>query len=86
MKAYTRLRPYDMDEVEFEPSVDAAKVGVIAKDGIVLLTGKVSSCAEKCAASAVDEGIKFWTGLLYASAISITLWLAAGGAVWWVTR
>jgi len=86
MKAYTRLRPYDMDEVEFEPSVDAANLGVIAKDGIVILTGKASSYVECYPAFEGGRGLKFCRGMLYASAISITFWLTVGGAVWWVTR
>jgi osmotically-inducible protein OsmY len=37
-------------ELEWEPSVNAAHVGVIARNGIVTLTGYVSSYAEKFAA------------------------------------
>lgn len=38
------------EELSFDPSVDAARIGVAAKDGIVTLTGKVPSYAEKIAA------------------------------------
>ena len=85
MKAHTRLRPYVMDELEFEPSVDAAKVGVIAKDGIVILSGKASSYVECYPAFEIGRGLKFCRGMLYASPISITFWLTVG-AMWWVTR
>ncbi len=39
-----------MDELKWEPSVDAAHIGVSVKEGIVTLTGHVSSYAEKYAA------------------------------------
>ena len=39
-----------LDELEWEPSVDAAHIGVSVKDGVVTLTGHVSSYAEKYAA------------------------------------
>jgi osmotically-inducible protein OsmY len=39
-----------MNELKFEPSVDAAHIGVAVNDGIVTLTGHVSSFAEKYAA------------------------------------
>jgi osmotically-inducible protein OsmY len=41
------LRQNVLDELEFEPSVDAANIGVTAKDGVVTLMGHVSSYAEK---------------------------------------
>ena len=37
-------------ELEYEPSVNAARIGVAVKDGIVTLLGLVSSIAEKDAA------------------------------------
>jgi len=39
-----------IDELAWEPSVNAAHIGVTAKDGIVTLSGDVSSYAEKWAA------------------------------------
>jgi len=39
-----------LDELKWEPSVNAAQIGVSAKDGVVTLTGYVSSFAEKYAA------------------------------------
>lgn len=44
------LRTDVMDELEFEPSVDAANIGVAANQGVVTLTGHVSSYFEKQAA------------------------------------
>ena len=51
MKTNTQLQRDVMDELEFEPSVNASNIGVIAKDGIVTLTGKVNNYAKKYAAS-----------------------------------
>ncbi len=39
-----------LDELEFEPSIDAAEIGVTAKDGVVTLSGFVDTFAEKLAA------------------------------------
>jgi len=38
-------------ELQWEPSVNAAAIGVAVKDGIVTLTGRVASYAEKMAAA-----------------------------------
>ena len=57
MKTDTQLQRDVMDELEFEPSVDASNIGVSAKDGIVTLTGKVSNYAEKYAASEATERV-----------------------------
>ncbi|SFV34205.1 BON domain-containing protein [Hyphomicrobium facile] len=45
-----QLRQFVIDELEFEPSIDATNIGVAAHDGIVTLTGYVRSYAEKVAA------------------------------------
>jgi osmotically-inducible protein OsmY len=50
MKADTDLRRDLLDEFEWEPSIDAAEIGVTAHDGIVTLTGTVDSYTEKLAA------------------------------------
>lgn len=39
-----------MDELDFEPSIDAAGIGVQAENGVVTLTGEVPSYAQKLAA------------------------------------
>ena len=38
-------------ELQYEPSIDAAAIGVAVKDGIVTLTGRVASLAQKYAAA-----------------------------------
>jgi osmotically-inducible protein OsmY len=52
------LRQLVIDELEFEPSVDAANIGVACKDGIVTLTGFVTSYAEKMAAERAVRRVK----------------------------
>jgi osmotically-inducible protein OsmY len=46
----TELQQRVIDELAFEPSVNAAHIGVAVKNGIVTLTGHVTSYAEKYAA------------------------------------
>jgi osmotically-inducible protein OsmY len=45
-----QLRRSILDELDYEPTVDAANIGVAVKRGIVTLTGHVPSYAEKVAA------------------------------------
>ncbi len=49
-KANTQLQEDVLQELKYEPSVDASDIGVTAKDGIVSLTGNVKNYAEKDAA------------------------------------
>src|SRR5690349_3821834 len=44
-------------ELQWEPSVDAAHIGVAVKNGIVTLTGYVESYAEKYAAEKAAKGV-----------------------------
>ena len=46
-KNNTQLQMDVLQELKFEPSIDAAGIGVTAKDGIVSLTGSVKSYAEE---------------------------------------
>jgi osmotically-inducible protein OsmY len=46
----TELQRAVLEELRWEPSVNAAHIGVSVKDGVVTLTGHVSSYAEKYAA------------------------------------
>lgn len=52
------LRQDVLDELEFEPSIDAANIGVAVENGIVTLTGHVHSYAEKHAAEYVAQRVK----------------------------
>jgi osmotically-inducible protein OsmY len=44
------LRQNVLDELEFDPAVDATKIGVAVENGVVTLSGHVGSYAEKIAA------------------------------------
>jgi len=43
----TELRRRVLAELDWEPTIDAATIGVAAKDGVVTLTGSVASYAQK---------------------------------------
>jgi osmotically-inducible protein OsmY len=47
MKTDTELQKDVLEELKYEPRVNAARVGVSVKDGIVALYGRVGSYAEK---------------------------------------
>jgi osmotically-inducible protein OsmY len=46
----TRLQHNVLAELEWDPSIDASMIGVTAKDGVVTLTGTVTSYADKMTA------------------------------------
>lgn len=50
MKTDSQLQHDVMDELEYEPSVDHADIGVAVNDGVVTLSGFVKSYPEKLAA------------------------------------
>ena len=50
-----QLRQDILDELEFVPSIEAANIGVAVDDGVVTLTGHVSSYAQKFAAEAAVQ-------------------------------
>lgn len=47
-----------IDELEWQPSVNAANIGVSVKNGIVTLTGHVDSYAAKCGAELAASRVK----------------------------
>ena len=51
------LKQTVLDELKWEPSVNAAHIGVTARDGVVTLTGHVDSYAEKYAAARSTERV-----------------------------
>lgn len=53
-----QLRADVLDELAFEPAVEAANIGVQVEHGIVTLTGHVRSCAEQAAAAACAWRVK----------------------------
>lgn len=58
MKEDLQLQKMIIDELEFEPSVKAAHIGVSVRDGVVTLSGHVESYAEKFAAERAARRIK----------------------------
>jgi osmotically-inducible protein OsmY len=52
------LQEHVIDELEFEPAVNAAHIGVTANKGVVTLTGFVRSYAEKLAAERAARRVK----------------------------
>src|ERR1044071_5336901 len=57
MTTNIQLQSDVIDELQYEPSVDPAEIGVSAKDGIVTLAGKVKSLAEKWSAVRAAERV-----------------------------
>jgi osmotically-inducible protein OsmY len=47
-----------IEELDFDPAVDAAHIGVTAKNGVITLSGHVGSYAEKLAAEAAARRVK----------------------------
>ncbi len=58
MKNDLELRRDILDELEWEPSIDPADIGVTAHGGVVTLTGPVKSYTEKLAAERVVRRVK----------------------------
>ena len=52
------LQEMVLDELDFDPRIDAANIGVVANDGVVTLSGHVASFAEKHAAEEVARRVK----------------------------
>ena len=71
MKTDSQLQRDVMDELEWEPRIDHANIGVAVKDGVVTLSGFVSSYAEKLVAEQAARRVKGVRGL--AEAIDVRL-------------
>jgi osmotically-inducible protein OsmY len=52
------LRQSVLDELEFDPVVEASKIGVAVDNGVVTLTGHVGSYAEKVAAERIAQRVR----------------------------
>lgn len=59
----TRIRQDVIDELEFEPSIDANDIGVAVEAGIVTLTGHVASYPQKLAVERAAMRIKGVKGI-----------------------
>jgi len=67
MKSDMQLRDEVQAELAWEPSIDASQVGVIAKSGIVTLTGRLNSYAQK----AIIEDVVWRVGGVKAIALEL---------------
>jgi osmotically-inducible protein OsmY len=63
VKTDSQLQKDVMDELQWEPRVDHANIGVAAKDGVITLSGYVSSYAAKIAAEKAARRVKGVRGL-----------------------
>jgi osmotically-inducible protein OsmY len=57
MKSDTQLRRHVLDELEWQPSVNASHITVAAKDGVISLTGSVPRYAEKMEAERIAKSV-----------------------------
>ena len=64
MKDDEQLRRDVLAELEYDPSIDARKIGVAVEDGIVTLTGEVPSFAEKWNAERAAERVEGVRGIV----------------------
>jgi osmotically-inducible protein OsmY len=71
MKTDLTLQEDVAEELAFDPSLDASKIGVATKDGVVTLTGNVSNYSEKIAAETAVKRVGGVKGI--ASEIAVEL-------------
>ncbi|WP_440981958.1 BON domain-containing protein [Shinella sumterensis] len=57
------LRQDILDELDFEPSIDAANIGVAVEDGVVTLTGHVPTYSQKLTVEDVVRRVKGVKGI-----------------------
>jgi osmotically-inducible protein OsmY len=57
MKSDTQLQHDVIEELEWEPSIDSSNIGVMAKDGVVTLTGSAPRYSEKMEAESLAKSI-----------------------------
>lgn len=55
MKSDKQLQDDVLNQLDWEPSIDASQIGVAAKDGVVTLTGRVPRYIEKMEAERVTK-------------------------------
>lgn len=58
------VRQNVIDELDFEPSIDAANIGVAVENGIVTLTGHVGSYTERVAAEKAAQKVRGVRGVV----------------------
>lgn len=60
MKTDAQLRKQVLDELDWDPAINATAVGVAVKDGVVVLTGQLNTFAEK---QAVEKTVQRVAGV-----------------------
>ncbi|MCZ8283252.1 MAG: BON domain-containing protein [Aquidulcibacter sp.] len=63
MKSDSKLQKDVMDELDWEPKVDHAHIGVSAQDGVVTLSGHVNTYSAKLAAEEATRRVKGVRGI-----------------------
>src|SRR5579872_3021907 len=58
MKTDKKIQRDILDELDWEPRVDAAEIGVSVEDGVVILNGRVKSLIEKWVAERVAQRVE----------------------------
>ena len=58
------IRQTVIDELDFDPSIDAAHIGVAVENGIVTLTGHVASYTERVAAETAAQKVRGVRGVV----------------------
>ena len=57
MKTDAQLKKDVLDELSWDPAINATEVGVVVKDGVVTLTGNLATYAEKYAAERAAQRV-----------------------------
>lgn len=57
MKSDAQIKSDVLDELEWEPAVSSTEIGVIVRDGVVTLTGHLTSLAEKRSAERAAQRV-----------------------------
>jgi osmotically-inducible protein OsmY len=50
-----QMRQHVTDELDFEPGIDSADIGVAVEDGVVTLSGHVTGYAQKLSAEGLHQ-------------------------------
>jgi len=74
MKSDTQLQKDVIAELNWEPSVNPADIGVEVKDGVVTLSGHVSSYSEKCNAERAAQRVSGVTALAVEMDVNLFGW------------
>jgi osmotically-inducible protein OsmY len=72
MKTDTQLQKDVMDEIKWEPSVTAARIGVSAANGVVTLNGTVATYAEKMAVERAAQRVQGVKGIAEEITVKVT--------------